>query len=85
MHSNTLDISSLSSSIDELSVSDAKKSTVYIRNPDVAEYADGARVDELSVVKLTYDEYAEILNSTEGASPNTLYVLSNDGYIDAYG
>ena len=58
---------------------------MYIKDPSVAEYADGARVDELSVVKLTYSEYAEILNSAEGAAPNAVYVLSGNDYIDVYG
>lgn len=56
-------------------------SKVYIKNPDVQEYSDGAKSD-LSVIKLTLEEYGQILR--DGASPNTLYLVSGD-FINAYG
>ena len=61
-------------------VSNANK--VFVKDPGVQEYVDGKQSD-LSIIKLTNEEYATLLQNDEVA-PNALYVISND-FNDAYG
>lgn len=57
-------------------------SKVYVKDPGVSAYQDGKQSD-LSVVKVTNQEYASLLQNGT-AEPNALYVVSSE-YIDAYG
>ena len=76
--SETSSASEISAAIDSV-ISSSNK--IFIKDPSVQEYANGKQSD-LSVIKLTNEEYAQILQTS--ADPNVLYVISND-YKNAYG
>lgn len=65
-----------------LSASDVGASRTFIKDPGADGYRAGAQAD-LSVIKLTNEEYAELLYS-EDVQPNALYVISDD-YVNSYG
>lgn len=54
----------------------------YVKDPSSQEYADGKQSD-LSVIKLSKEEYANILHDN-ASQPNALYIISSD-FKDAYG
>lgn len=75
---------SLSITVDSISagLSNAISSKIWIKDPTVAELSAGKHSD-LSVIKLTPDEYISALSS-DTIGDKTLYVLCAD-YVDAFG
>ena len=65
-----------------LSASDVGASRTFVKNPDANEYKDGIQSD-LSVIKLTEAEYADLLR-LNGVRPNAIYVISSE-YVNSYG
>ena len=65
-----------------LSASDVGASRTFVKNPDTNEYKDGIQSD-LSVIKLTEAEYADLLR-LNGVRPNAIYVISSE-YVNSYG
>lgn len=57
--------------------------TVYIKDEFDSELSNGMKSD-LSVIKTSFENYADILRSETGADPRTIYILPND-YLNAFG
>lgn len=76
---------SLSTTVNSISskLSSAISSKIYIQDPTVSELSDGAYDVNLSVIKLTPNDYITALTSNAICS-QTLYVLCAD-YVDAFG
>ena len=76
---------SLSNTVSSISsdLSSAISSKIYIQDPTVSELSDGAYDVNLSVIKLTPNDYITKLTS-DTICAQTLYVLCAD-YVDAFG
>lgn len=76
---------SLSTTVNSISskLSSAISSKIYIQDPTVSELSDGAYDVNLSVIKLTPNDYITKLTS-DTICAQTLYVLCAD-YVDAFG
>lgn len=76
---------SLSTTVNSISskLSSAISSKIYIKDPSVSSLSSGAYDVNLSVIKLTPNEYISALSS-DTIGDKTLYVLCAD-YVDAFG
>lgn len=82
--SNLSIITSISETDGKINVEcDKLVGTVYIKDEFDSELSNGMKSD-LSVVKTSYENYADILRSEIGADPRTIYILPND-YLNAFG